>query len=307
MNLLHLKYAVEIADTGSMTKAAQNLYTAQPSLSRAMRELETSLGITVFKRTPKGIFPTAEGEEFLGYARQILAQVSAVENMYKQDRHNAQTFSVSVPRASYVSCAFTEFVKQLDPEIKTEVFYKETNSMRAINNLLNENYNLGIVRYCEVYDNNFNSLFEEKGLLSELICRFRYRIIMSKSNPLAQKAVIVPDDLKNQIEIAHADPFVPSLPVSTVLKSEITEESDKRIFVFERGSQMDLLANTPNTFMWVSPVPQRMLDLYSLVEKECESNKKIYKDVLVYRKGYSFTALDRSFCNHLRAFCPSEE
>lgn len=81
MNLLHLKYAVVIAETNSMTKAADLLFTAQPNLSRAIKELESTLGITVFRRTSKGIFPTPQGEEFLGYARKILAQVDAVEAM----------------------------------------------------------------------------------------------------------------------------------------------------------------------------------------------------------------------------------
>ena len=74
MNLLHLKYAVEVAKTSSITKAADNLYMGQPNLSRAIRELEDSLGIQIFKRTPKGIYPTPKGEEFLGYARQVIEQ-----------------------------------------------------------------------------------------------------------------------------------------------------------------------------------------------------------------------------------------
>ena len=96
MNLLHLKYAVEIAETSSMTKAAENLYTSQPNLSRAIRELESTLGITIFNRTPKGIYPTPEGDEFLGYARKILSQVDAVEEMYRGEKKKVQSFSISV-------------------------------------------------------------------------------------------------------------------------------------------------------------------------------------------------------------------
>ena len=79
MNILHLKYAVEIAKTGSLNKAAENLYMGQPNLSRAIKELESSLGITIFDRSAKGMVATAEGEEFLQYARKILAQIDAVE------------------------------------------------------------------------------------------------------------------------------------------------------------------------------------------------------------------------------------
>jgi DNA-binding transcriptional LysR family regulator len=84
MNLLHLKYAVEVERTRSITQAAANLYMGQPNLSRAIKDLEESIGITIFKRTSKGIVPTAEGEEFLAYARNILSQVDEIESIYKR-------------------------------------------------------------------------------------------------------------------------------------------------------------------------------------------------------------------------------
>ena len=71
MNILHMKYAVEISKTGSINKAAEVLYVAQPNLSRAIKELEADLGITIFDRSAKGMVPTIEGREFLSYAKQI--------------------------------------------------------------------------------------------------------------------------------------------------------------------------------------------------------------------------------------------
>ena len=85
MNLLHLKYAVEVAETNSITRAAENLYMAQPNLSRSIHELESDLGIEIFRRTSKGRFPTPKGEEFLNYARNILTQGDAVEKMYQEN------------------------------------------------------------------------------------------------------------------------------------------------------------------------------------------------------------------------------
>lgn len=83
MNILHLKYAVEVAKAGSLSKAAEALYMNQPNLSRAIKELEASLGITIFGRSAKGVYVTPEGEEFLGYARKILSQIDEVEAIYK--------------------------------------------------------------------------------------------------------------------------------------------------------------------------------------------------------------------------------
>ena len=115
MNILHLKYAVEVAKTQSISKAAENLYMGQPNLSRAIKELEESLGITIFKRTTKGISTTPDGDEFLQYARRIVAQVDEVEQIYKGGREKKQSFSICVPRASYMSYAVTEFAKHIDP------------------------------------------------------------------------------------------------------------------------------------------------------------------------------------------------
>ena len=75
MNLMHLKYAVEVAATHSISKAAENLYMNQPNLSRAIKELEESLGVQLFNRTSKGIKLTRQGEDFIVYAQRILYQM----------------------------------------------------------------------------------------------------------------------------------------------------------------------------------------------------------------------------------------
>ena len=136
MNIMHLKYAVEVAKTGSITQAAENLFMGQPNLSKAIRELEESLGITIFKRTSKGIVPTLKGEEFLVYAKRILAQIDELESIYSSDHQTKQTFSISIPRASYMSYAFMQFVGQLDPAKEMEIIYSETNSVQAISNII---------------------------------------------------------------------------------------------------------------------------------------------------------------------------
>lgn len=299
MNLIHLKYAVVIADTGSMTKAAEKLYTAQPNLSRAVRELEGSLGITLFKRTPQGIYPTAEGEEFLGYARNVLRQVDIIEEIYRTGKKEQIKFSISVPRASYISCAFTEFIKELNSDKRAEVFYKETNSLRAINNITDSDYRLGIIRYQDVYEEKFRELLSEKDIQHEMLFEFKYRLLFSEKHPLAAKKEICREDLTDFIEIAHADPFVPSMPLSTVKKNETTDNMSKHVYVFERGSQMDLLSESNNTFMWVSPVPLRLLERYHLVSRGCNDNQKTYRDVLIYKKGYVFTETDKVFIDKL--------
>lgn len=299
MNLLHMKYAIVIAETNSINKAAELLYVGQPTLSRAVKELESSLGVTIFERSAKGMFLTPDGETFIRYAKTVLRQVDAIEEMFQKGRVSKKRFSVSVPRASYIAEAFAAFSKLVDQNTQAEIFYKETNSMRTLRNVLQENYKLGIVRYAENYDKYYKAMMEEKGLEHELITKFRYVLLMNSSSPLAAKENITFDDLKDKIEIAHADPYVPSLPFAQIKKEELPDNSDRRIFVFERASQFELLSQNPETFMWVSSIPQKLLQRYGLTQRICDENRRVYKDVLIYRRDYTLGKLDNLFIEQL--------
>ena len=302
MNILHMKYAVEVARLGSLNKAAEALLIAQPNISRSIKELEADLGITIFTRSAKGMELTLAGEEFISYAESILKQIDEVEKIYKNGSPRKQKFSISVPRACYISDAFSKF-SQCITEDPAEIFYKETNSQRTISNVLNKDYKLGIIRYAENYDHFFKAMLEEKGLGYEMICEFSYVLIMSRNNPLAGKEEITFDDLTPYVEIAHADPYVPSLPLSKVVKEELPDNIDRRIFIFERASQYELLSENPDTFMWVSPASEKMLQRYDLVQKRCVDNKRVYKDVLIYKEGYKLSKLDKEF---ITALCESK-
>lgn len=302
MNILHMKYAVEVAKLGSLSKAAEALMTAQPNVSRSIKELEADLGITLFVRSAKGMELTVEGEEFIGYAKEILGQIEHVERFYKNGAQKKKRFSVSAPRACYISEAFAEFSKEIGND-SAEIFYKETNSQRTIKNLLESDYKLGIIRYAESYDKYFKAMLEEKGFNYELVAEFSYVLIMSKDNPLAALDEITFDDLASYIEIAHADPYVPSLPLSKIIKDELPDNVSRRIFIFERASQFDLLSENPETFMWVSPASDKLLERYGLVQRSCAENKRVYKDVLIYAEGYKLSALDKKF---ITAVCKSK-
>ena len=267
----------------------------QPNLSRAIKELETHLGITIFKRTSRGITVTPEGEEFLQYAKKIVSEVNEIEAIYREGKKPKQSFSACVPRASYISAAFAAFARHISTSEPAEIFYKETNSMRTIKNVSGGEYNLGILRYQITFEKYFRSLFTEKNLVAETVTDFSYLLLLSENHPLAKKETIVSADLADFIEISHGDPYVPSLPMMDVKKQELSRHVDKRIFVFERGSQFELLEKVSAAFMWASPVPKALCEKYHLVQRQCQDNDKLYRDVLVYRKGYRLTDLDNQF------------
>ena len=234
----------------------------------------------------------------MDYARDILNRIDKIERSYRDGSHKKSKFSISVPRACYISAALAEFSKNLG-DAPVEIYYKETNSKKTIKKLLENEYKLGIIRYSDNYDKYYKDMLEEKGLSYEIVAEFCYVLLMSRDNLLATKETVTYEDLSDYIEIAHADPYVPTLSMSKVFREELPDKVDQRIFVFERASQFDLLSENPRTFMWVSPASQQILDRYNLVQRVCEGNKKVYRDVLIYHKGYKLTKLDKDFITSL--------
>ena len=245
------------------------------------------------------MFPTPDGEVFVRYAKTVLKQVDAIENMFSGDHAAKTQFSISVPRASYIADAFAKFSKLIEKGTDAELFYKETNALRAIKNLLNDEFKLGIVRYAESFDKYYKNMMDEKGLEYELIAEFRYKLLFHKDSPLAQMDEVTYDDLRDLVMIAHADPYVPSLPFSEVKKEELPDNSDRKILVFERASQFELLAENHETFMWSSPIPRPLLERYGLTQRYCRDNKRVYKDVLIHRKDYTLSEIDNMFIEEL--------
>lgn len=92
MNIVYLKYAITIAKAGSLSKAAEELFIAQPNLSRAVKELERELGITIFDRNSKGITLTEDGERLIGQGRKILEQIEEVEEEFREKRGKKTVF-----------------------------------------------------------------------------------------------------------------------------------------------------------------------------------------------------------------------
>lgn len=296
MNILHMKYAVEVARTGSISRAAEHLFTGQPNVSRAIKDLENSLGITIFNRSPQGIVPTPMGEEFLSYARLIISQLDEMEARYNAEK---LTFNISIPRASYISDAFVKFVCNLDQAQQVEINYKETNSLHAVNNIIENGYQLGVIRIQAGFDTYFSKMLEEKGLQHTEIAEFDYQLLIPLTSPLAKQDVIRPEQLSNMIEIAHGDPYVPTMTMVDAKKAELSEQAGSHILVHERSIQFELVREVPNAFMWSSPIPEEMLERHQLAERSGQGMARRYRDILIYRKGYRFTELDDRFIAEL--------
>lgn len=195
MTLQQLRYAVAIAEHKSMNKAAAELFITQPSLSNTMKDLEDEIHTEIFVRSNRGISITPEGEEFLGYARQMLDHYRLIEERYVENAPSKKRFSVSMQHYTFAVEAFIQMAKAFGMD-EYEFAVHETKTSEVIENVRLNRSEIGII-----YKNEFNSKFIEKILKEnglEFIPLFECKIYvyLSKSNPLASKETIDFEDLQ---------------------------------------------------------------------------------------------------------------
>lgn len=195
MTLNQLIYVITVADAHSMNEAARLLFISQPSLSAAVRELETEIGIEIFKRNNRGVSVTPEGMEFLGYARQVAEQYRLVESRYVNKRNVKKKFSVSMQHYSFAVDAFVKMVKQFGMD-EYEFAVHETKTFEVIEDVKNFKSEIGIL-----YINDFNQkilmkLFNENDLEFHGLFQCGIYVYLWKQHPLALKKEIAIEELE---------------------------------------------------------------------------------------------------------------
>lgn len=299
MNIQYLKYVVEVDKTGSINKAAKNLYMGQPNLSAAIKELEKELGISIFYRSKKGVFATKEGEKFLFHAKKIISQVNELKSLYKPNTSNLPIhFSIAACRATYITIAISNFINNLKNKKEMTVNFNETNSLNVINEVANGNAEIGIIRYQNIHENYFASLLKSKNLIFEPLWESKLFLTFSENHSLIAEKEIKSEMLKKYIEIVQGDMKVPVDKSSNLSNSY--QPSPQSISVYDRGSHVNLLVNVKEAFMWVPILPENILKRNKLVQRECADLKIITKDILVYSLEREQSIYIKNFISSLK-------
>ena len=238
MTLKQLQYAVTVAETGNMTEAAGKLFIAQPSLTSAIHELEKEYGITLFFRSNKGIELTPEGDEFLGYARQVLEQANLINERYTGKSTGKQRFCVSSQHYSFAVEAFVRLLREHGGD-KYEFHMRETQTYDIIDDVAHLRSEIGIL-----YLNSFNETIIRKTLKdNELtfttLFKAKPHVFIGKDNPLAKKRVISLDDLKPYPRLSYEQGSHNSFYFSEEILS--TMDCDKELVVCDRATLFNML------------------------------------------------------------------
>ncbi|HFZ6375020.1 TPA: LysR family transcriptional regulator [Streptococcus agalactiae] len=238
MRIQQLQYVIKIVETGSMNEAAKQLYITQPSLSNAVRNLETEMGIQIFIRNPKGITLTKDGMEFLSYARQILEQTALLEERYKGDNTSRELFSVSSQHYAFVVNAFVTLFNGTDMT-QYELFLRETRTWEIIDDVKNFRSEIGVLFLNSYNRDVLTKLFDDNSLIATTLFTTTPHIFVSKSNPLANRKKLSMKDLEDYPYLSYDQGLHNSFYFSEEMMSQITHP--KSIVVSDRATLFNLM------------------------------------------------------------------
>ncbi len=296
MNTLHFKYVAEVAKTGSITQAAENLFMAQPNLSKAIKELEETLGISIFRRTSKGVVLTEKGEEFLVYAKRVLTQSGRMEAIGKGEGNRANRMSLCLPGGTYLSHAFGEFAGEISLETQMELKVKEADFLQGATLIGDGEVSFGILRVPTEYLQYFQGYLAEKDLCFQTLWEWNALLIMNASHALAKAPEITAGRLMDFVEIAPEETALPTLPGA----EPTVGNRGGRVITAQGGDfLLSLLGNVSNGYLWSSPLPGEVLSRYGLVQRSCKDATRRFTDLLVYPKDYTLTPLDRKLIDKI--------
>ncbi len=238
MTFKQLQYAVTVANTGNITEAAKKLFIAQPSLTSSIHELEKEYGITIFSRGKKGVEVTPEGDEFLGYARQVLEQANLIEERYTGKGKGKLRFCVSAQHYSFAVEAFVELLKECGGG-KYEFHMRETQTYDIIDDVAHLRSEIGIL-----YLNTFNETvirktLRDNNLTFTKLFTAKPHVFVGKASPLAKKKAISLDDLKPFPRLSYEQGSHNSFYFSEEILS--TVDCDKELVVCDRATLFNML------------------------------------------------------------------
>lgn len=296
MTLQQLRYVVMIADSGSMNEAAKRLFISQPSLSGSIKELETEIDVQLFLRSNRGIQVTPEGEEFLGYARQVLEQYQLLEYKYI-DKQKTEKFSVSTQHYSFAVRAFVEVVKQEGME-EYDFAIHETKTYEVIENVRTFKSEIGVL-----YLNSFNEqvlqkILRENGLEFTELFQCDTYVYLWNGHPLAGQPVLTMEQLQDYPCLAFDQGNENSFYLAEEMKS--TYDYKRIIKANDRATMLNLMVGL-NGYTLCSGIISEELngDNYSAIPlQESEKMRIGY----IRRKGSALSTIGSLYVEELQKY-----
>lgn len=239
MTLQQLKYAVTVAECGTISAAAEKLFISQPSLTTAIRELESEMGVTIFSRTNRGVIVSREGEEFLGYARQILSQAQLLQERFSGREQGEKRFAVSSQHFNFTVLAFSRLVQNFRGP-RYSFHFRETTTYEVLEDVSQLRSEVGILALNEDNERFLRRMFGKLGLEFTELKWVQAELFVSAEHPLAGRRFVTVEDVRPYPCITfeqgehNGQFFFEGL-------SAVAAQSHKTICVRERATEYQLL------------------------------------------------------------------
>ena len=194
MTLQQLKYAVTVAECGTISAAAEKLFLSQPSLTAAIRELEAEMGVRIFSRTNRGVIVSREGEELLGYARQVLSQAQLMQERFGGDSQGEKRFSVSSQHFHFAVRAFSQLVQNF-PGQRYSFHFRETTTYEVLTDVSQLRSEIGVLALNDDKERYLRRMFGRLDLEFTELIRVPAAVYIAKDHPLAGRSRLTPEEL----------------------------------------------------------------------------------------------------------------
>lgn len=281
MTLQQLRYVVMVADTGTITEAANRLYISQPSLTNAIHELEKEMGINIFNRSNKGISPSIEGEVFLGYARQVLEQAKVLEDKYKGDDGGKKSFCVSTQHYSFAVNAFVDLIKRYGQD-EYDFSIRETQTYEIIDDVARMRSEIGILFMNDFNEKVLNKILRANDLEFHELFVAKPHVFISRKHPLAKNDIITNEELEAYPYLSFEQGEHNSFYFSEEIFS--TTERKKNIRVRDRATLFNLLIGL-NGYTVCSGVIDEKLNGKDIISVPLADDSDMRIGYIVHRKA----------------------
>ena len=297
MTLQQLKYIITVAETGTITEAANRLYITQPSLTNAIHELEKEMHIVIFNRTNKGITLSREGEDFLGYARQVLEQAAILEDKYKNGDGGKKQFCVSTQHYSFAVNAFVDLIKEYGQDAY-DFSLRETQTYEIIEDVARMRSEIGILFLNDFNEAVLQKLLKSQDLEFHLLFVAKPHVFISRRHPLASKEVITNEELQQYPYLSFEQGEHNSFYFSEEIFS--SSERKKNIRVRDRATLFNLLIGL-NGYTVCSGVIDRELNGKDIIAVPLADESEMRIGYITHRKG-RLSRLGGSYLEALKGY-----
>ena len=290
MTLQQLKYIVTVAETGNITEAAKRLFISQPSLTNAIRELETEMQITIFKRTNKGVTISDEGDMFLSYARQVLEQANLLEEKFKNTDKQSPRFSVSCQHYSFAVNAFVDVIREFDAD-RYDFTLRETQTYEIIEDVSRLRSEIGILYTSSKNEEIILKIIKQNGLKFEELFVAKPHVFICANHPLADREVLNLKDLEEYPYLSFEQGEYNSFYFSEEILS--TLDRNKNIKVRDRATLFNLVIGL-NGYTVSSGVISKKLNGENIIAKPLQVDEYMrigiitQKDMPLSRYGQAY-------------------